>query len=196
MVVRLADPRPKVRELVLYYFRLVGAPATTPVRTRLLKIIRDDPSPYARELAMINLKSSFGAVPEVTNVLRTVMSDDKDHAVQARAAAALAAMHARSKPGLAREQALSEVVKFFRQYGDGCKRADREWGWRVVGNALLLFKKEGQSQLTGLMRESKNRALSERAWRILYLRQGDQFFPITAEQDAAAHKLHPWLQRR
>ena len=66
----------------------------------------------------------------------------------------------------------------------------------AVGNAVLLFEKEGHVKLEALMRETDNRALSDRAWRILHLRQGDQFFPITEEQDAAAQKLHPWWSGR
>jgi hypothetical protein len=193
MVARLTDPQARVRELVLYYFTQVGAPATLDVRSQLLKIIREDTSPYARELAMINLRSSFGAVPLVSNALKEVMSGDKDHAVQTRAAVALATAHARNEPSPARKQALNDVVSFFRQYGDGCQRTDREWGWRAVGNSLLLFKKEGEAELKKIMSQPDNRALSDRAWRILHLRQGDGFFPITEEQDAAAHRLHPWL---
>ena len=193
LVAQLADAQPRVRELVLYYFKLLGAPATPAVRLQLLDIIRNDPSPYARELAMVNLRSSFGATAEVTSLLLEVMATDKEHAVQARAAAALATMHARAEPGPTREKALAEVAGFFRQYGHGCQRTDREWGWRTVGNALLLFGTEGKAELEALMRETDNRALSDRAWRILHLRQGDQFFPISEEQDAAAHQLHPWL---
>ena len=196
LVARLTDPQARVRELVLYYFTLVGAPATPAVRSRLIAIIGDDSSPYARELAMINLRSSFGSVPEVTNVLTEVMAHDKDHAVQARAAVALATAHARTEPGPTREKALRDVAGFFRQYGDGCKRTDREWGWRAVGNALLLFEKQGKAVLETMMDETANRALSDRAWRILHLRQADQFFPITEEQDAAAHRLHPWLSQQ
>jgi hypothetical protein len=196
LVARLTDPQARIRELVLYYFKLVGAPGTLDVRSDLIAIIRDDPSPYARELAMINLRSSFGAVPLVTSVLKQVMTDDKDHAVQTRAAVALATAHAGTNPGPTRVQALADVVAFFRQFGDGCQRKDREWGWRVVGNALLRFEESGKAALKKMMAESDNRTLSDRAWRILHLRQGDGFFPITEEQDAAAHKLHPWLKQR
>jgi len=194
-VSRLTDREPRIRELVLYYFTLVGAPATPAVKTRLFEMIRNDPNPYARELALINLRSSFGPVPDVTRAFQEVMARDQDHAVQARAAVALATMYARVDPGPPRQQALAAVVDFFRQYGDGCRRADRDWGWRAVGNALLLFEKEGETKLHGLMRKTDNRALSDRAWRTLHLRQGDQFFPITEKQDAAAHQLHPWLSR-
>ena len=196
LVDRLTDPQAHIRELVLYYFTLVGAPATPDVRSRLIAIIQDDPSPYARELAMVNLRSSFGAVLLVTSVLKKVMTDDEDHAVQTRAAVALATAHARTNPGPTRKQALDDVVGFFRQFGDGCQRTDREWGWRVVGNELLRFEDSGKAALEKMMAETDNRALSDRAWRILHLRQGEGFIRITEEQDAAAHKLHPWLIQR
>ena len=193
LVARLADRQPRVRELALYYLTLVGAPASAAVKARLFEILQEDPNPYARELAMINLGSSFGPVPEVAGQLRQVMAGDADHAVQARAAVALATMVARVDAGPARRQALVAVVDFFRQYGDGCRRADRDWGWRAVGNAVLLFGKEGERELQELMRAAEDRALADRAWRVLYVRQGDRFFPVTEQQDAAAHQLHPWL---
>ena len=195
LVARLTDPQARVRELVLYYFTLVGAPATPAVLTRLLTIIGDDPSPYARELAMINLRSSFGPTPQVSQTLRTVMARDKDHAVQARAAVALATAHKNTQPGPARDEVLAVLADFFRQYGDGCQRTDREWGWRPVGNALLLFQEQGQAVLKTMLDASDNRELSDRAWRVLHLPQGDGFFPLTEEQDAAAHRLHPWLSQ-
>lgn len=196
LVGRLADPQARIRELVLYYFTLVGAPGTLEVRSDLISIIQDDHSPYARELAMVNLRSSFGAVSLVTSVLKEVMTSDKDHAVQTRAAVALATAHAHTNPGPTRDEALGDVVNFFRQFGDGCQRTDRDWGWRVVGNELLRFEESGKAAIKRMMAETDNRALSDRAWRILHLRQGDAFFPITEEQDAAAHKLHPWLKQR
>ena len=196
MVTRLTDPQARIRELILYYFTFVGAPATSDVRLKLLKIIKDDPSPYARELAMINARSSFGPIPEVTSILRDVMEHDKDHAVQARAAAALATLYAGTERGLTRQKALADVINFFGQYGDGCQRSDQEWGWRVVGISLLRFKADGKSQLERVMADTANRTLSDRAWRILHLPQGDGFFPITEEQDVAAHRLHPWLPQR
>ena len=91
-------------------------------------------------------------------------------------------------------KALAEAVEFFRQYGDGCERTDRAWGWRLLGNSLLQFGPDGEAALKALMAEANNRELSDRAWRILYLKQGDQFFPVTEAEDAAAHKLHPWLK--
>ncbi|MDA1052488.1 MAG: hypothetical protein O3C40_18685 [Planctomycetota bacterium] len=65
-----------------------------------------------------------------------------------------------------------------------------------MGNALLLFENHGTAVLETMMDETDNRELSDRAWRILHLRQGDGFFPSTEEQDAAAHRLHPWLSQQ
>ncbi|REJ97479.1 MAG: hypothetical protein DWQ34_02160 [Planctomycetota bacterium] len=193
MIARLTDPQPRVRELVLYYFTLVGAPATPEVLSRLLEIVGDDPNPYARELAMVNLRSSFGAIPDVTNAFREAMAGDPDDAVQVRGAVALATMYAGTDPGSTRSAILDDVVEFFRRYGDGCERTDCDWGWRPVGNAILLFQEAGEAQMESLMSETDDRTLSDRAWRILHLRQGDRFFSVTEEEDLAAHRLHPWL---
>ena len=193
LVRQLAQADVRVLEPVLYYFTLIGAPATPEVQTALTRIVQSDPSPYARELAMVNLQSSFGPQPDAVRVLQTVMEGDPDHAVQCRAAIALATMYARAEPGPGRTEVFASLVTFFRQYGDDCTRKDAEWGWRALGNAMLLFGGEAESAFRGLMGESENRALSDRAWRVLYLRQGDQFFRVTEEQDAEAHALHPWL---
>ena len=193
LVQQLAHEDARIREPVLYYFTLVGAPATPEVQTALTRIIQSDPSPYARELAMVNLQSSFGPQPDPVRVLETVMTGDPDHAVQCRAAIALAVMYSRAEPGPKRAQSLASLVTFFRQYGDGCSRTDAEWGWRALGNVLLLFGGEAESAFREMMGEPENRTLSDRAWRVLYLRQGDQFNRVTEQQDAEAHALHPWL---
>src|SRR4029077_19507930 len=62
LVPRLRDKSPKTRELTLYYFTLIGAPATPEVEQALTDIALHDGGEYARELAMVNLSSSFGAV--------------------------------------------------------------------------------------------------------------------------------------
>ena len=193
LVPQLRYERPQTRELTLYYFTLIGAPATPEVEHSLTQIARHDKSDYNRELAVVNLRSSFGATAAVAQTIRTVMQTDPSHAVQVRAATAFAMMHA----GLpakdpVRNQAIAEVVANFCKYGDGCQRTDREWGWRLLGNSLLEFGPAGEEALKALMSDGNNRNLSDRAWRILYLKQGYRFFPVTEKEDAAAHRLHPW----
>jgi hypothetical protein len=41
------------------------------------------------------------------------------------------------------------------------------------------------------MKEKDDRQLADLAWRVLYLKQGDQFYPITLEEDRAAHAQRP-----
>lgn len=195
LVPRLRDQSPKIRELALYYYTVIGAPATPEVEQSLTEIALHDDGEYARELALVNLSSSFGATTAVAQTFRTVMQKDAAHAVQVRAATVFASMHARlPAEDAGRNKALAEVVAFFRHYGDGCERTDRAWGWRLLGNSLLQFGPEGEASLKALMAEGNNRLLSDCAWRILHLKQGDQFFPVTEAEDAAAHKLHPWLK--
>lgn len=195
LVGQLRHEEPHVRELALYYFTLIGAPATAEVEKSLTQIVLQDPSAYTRELAIVNLSSSFGPTAAVRQTFQTVIQRDRDHAVQVRAAAALAAMFARlPENDESRKAALAELIAYFRNYGDGCQRTDRDWGWRLLGNALLGFGPAGESALKTVMAEADNRSLSDRAWRILHLKQGDRFFPITEAQDAAAHRLHPWLK--
>ena len=95
LVPRLRDQSPRTRELTLYYFTLIGAPATPEVEQSLTEIALHDDGEYARELAMVNLSSSFGAITEVAQTIRTVMQKDPSHAVQVRAASLFASMHAR-----------------------------------------------------------------------------------------------------
>ncbi|MEX1232169.1 MAG: HEAT repeat domain-containing protein [Planctomycetaceae bacterium] len=197
LVARLTDDESLTRELALYYFVRFGAPADAGVLAKLLQIARQDENPYAREMAMVNLQSSFGATVEVSQALREVMEHDTDHAVQVRAAVSYTAMHARLEDDdPARAEALALAIGFFKQYGDDGERTDRGWGWRILGNAILLFGPAGKSALEEVMSHVDDRALSERAWKILYLKQGDQFYHITPEEDAAAHEKHPWLKPR
>jgi hypothetical protein len=184
---KLTDPDAKVRELALYYFFRIGAPATPEVEAALLKAGKGDPNPYARELALANLRSSFGATARVQAAAREAMGD-RDAAVGARAAVMLAAMSAGpGSPPADRGRALRDVTTFFRGYGQGCRRPDASWGWRVVGNALLQFGDDGRQALLGIMQEKDDGRLADLAWRVLYLKQGDRFYPLTLEEDRAAH---------
>ncbi|MFM8581875.1 MAG: HEAT repeat domain-containing protein [Planctomycetaceae bacterium] len=193
LVARLGTTTPAGQALLLHYFTLVGAPPTPEVEERLSKLLVGSPSPEVRELSLVNLKSSFGATVTVRELVRQRLEEERDAAVQVRAAVAFAQMHARLPAAdPLRTQALATLEQFFRRYGTGCERSDREWGWRLLGNTLLDCGAEGRQVLERLMGAPDDRELSDRAWRVLYLRQGDQFFPTTPAADAEAHRRHPW----
>src|SRR4051794_24633550 len=96
---------------------------------------------------------------------------DRDAAVGARAAVTLAALAAEAgSPPADRTRALRDATAFFRAYGDRCRRSDASWGWRVLGNALLLFGEDGRKVLLGIMQEKGDWRLADLAWRVLYLK--------------------------
>jgi hypothetical protein len=192
IVEALSASESDARELALYYFTLVGAPATPDVERRLTEIVTGDENEYSRELALVNLRSSFGATAGVVKTVRDCMQYDSSHAVQVRAAAAFASLHARlPADDPARSAGLQESLDYFSRYGDGCERSDRDWGWRLLGNTILEFGPEGEAAFQRLMKQTDNKQLADRAWRMLYLKQGDRFFPITEAEDIEAHRLRP-----
>ncbi len=87
--------------------------------------------------------------------------------------------------------ALSELVDFFHKYGKRSHRADKDWGWREVGNAIVGFGPSGKAALESLMATNKDAQVAELAWRVVYLRQEDKFCFITEEQDREAHAHRP-----
>ncbi len=191
LAAQLTNANAEVREMVLHCFKVVGAPATPAIEAALLEIIRHDVSPNSRELALINMRSSFGATPTTLAAIRECMTGT-DEAVQVRAASALAMLAARADaPREQREQGLVELAAFFRKYGDGCQRSDKDWGWREVGPGLLSFGDDGRAILNKMLADRDNMRLATLAWYVLYLPQGDKRGSITAEQDAEAHRNHP-----
>lgn len=195
IILRLSDGDAVVREAALYTFLRIGAPATTEVERALLKIIADDPSPYAREMALVNLRSSFGPTDAVLKAIRQAMRD-QDDAVQVRALAALAQLQKGPdvKPG-ERAQAIAEATAFFRLYGRDCQRSDKDWGWRIAGEALRSFGTDGKRALETMMEDRSDLRLAELAWRAVFVPQGDTYIPSSLEEDQAAHARYPLFQK-
>jgi hypothetical protein len=146
-----------------------------------------------RELALAVL-ANFDANPVYVDALYESMNRDTDAVVQVCACKTLASM-ARQDGQTLQPKALKAVTDFFRQYGQGCGRADRDWGWRVVGNTLRDgFGDAGKEALRQMMQQKEDKHLAELAWRVVYLKQEDGFTPITEEEDREAHLHHPFLK--
>jgi len=197
LVERLATAAPAGQALLLHYLTRLGAPATPAVEQRLADLLVNSPDPEVRELCLVNLKSSFGATQSVRSLIGQRLEQETTASVQVRAAVAYAQMHAPlPQDDPLRVDALARLDLSFRKYGAGCRRVDREWGWRLLGNALLELGPEGRQRLERLLSPPSDdspwdRELADRAWRVIHQRQGDQFYPTTPEADAAAHRLHP-----
>jgi hypothetical protein len=133
--------------------------------------------------------------PQVFAAVTDAMKKDKDEVVQVRAASALASLtRSAGAPKEIANQSIKDLVAQFRLYGSGCKRTDKEWGWREVGNALRLLGNDGEAALAQVMADKQDQQLAELAWRVLYLKQEDKFCFVTEEQDRAAHEKHPSLK--
>ena len=186
-------PEAKVREVAWNTLRQLNAPRTDALGKAVLKTLASEPDPYARELALAILRS-FPPTQMNMDALSRCIKEDSDVVVQVRACRALATIIRQDAGQPFREQALQFIVSFFRQYGEGCQRADKDWGWRDVGNSVRSFGEAGNRALDQIMHERGNKTLADLAWRVVYLKQEDQFFHITEEQERQDHLKHPFLK--
>lgn len=67
--------------------------------------------------------------------------------------------------------ALDALTARFREFRTGYARADRDWGFRVVGNAMLGFGAAGRQRLDEVMAKKPDRQLAELAWQVVWVRQ-------------------------
>ncbi|MFA7005013.1 MAG: HEAT repeat domain-containing protein, partial [Verrucomicrobiia bacterium] len=95
-----------------------------------------------------------------------------------------------------RPRMIEALKNLFAKLGDGCARADADWGYRPVGNALLKFGADGERVLQEFMDQRKDRRLAEQAWKILHIRLDNGAFSEMCEnEDAAAFKKRPVFGR-
>lgn len=116
-----------------------------------------------------------------------------DVAVVNRSATSLGNVAARNETELKslRPQILAALLKAFRRHSDA-KREDHDWGWRVVGNAILEFEEEGKEALQVIRDQEVNPRLAELAWRVVDLTQKTATFSdVTPEENEAAMARRP-----
>jgi HEAT repeat protein len=186
-------PETKTREIAWNALRALYLPATDTLGKAALKTLASEPNPYARELALAVIQN-FPPTPLYFDRISQTINNDTDAVVQVRACRALAIIIRQDAGQPLRESALRSVAAFFRQYGEGCHRPDKDWGWRDVGNSLRTFGEPGTHVLEEIMQDMTNRSLAELAWRVLYLKQEDQFNHITEDQELKDHLKHPFLE--
>ena len=178
---------PKVREAALHALGALKLPPSADIDRQLARVARSDAEPYCRELALSLLARTNGS--DAAFAAAVAALEDDDPVVQLRAATALGRLGAAAPPQR-HDQARGALARKFAAFGGASARPDGAWGWRVIGNALLDLGDDGRAELERVLRSGTPR-LAELAWRVLYLRQGDKFYPVTEEQDRAAHALRP-----
>ena len=192
VVLRITHNNVMVRRTAIYVLQKTGTPALQKAKAALIQVLRNDPDPYNRELALEAL-TRYSTDTQVVDAILNALQD-KDEVVQVNAAECLSrVLTAPESPEEDREEALKVLIEFFRKYGDDCPRPDADWGWRRVGDAVLAFGQEGKQELLAMMQQKKDIRLAELAWRIIYLplRETRGKFEITEEQDKEAHRLYP-----
>ena len=168
-------PEAKVREVAWNTLRQLDPPRTDALGKAVLKTLASEPDPYARELVLAILRN-FPPTQIYVEAISRSMKEDRDVVVQVRACRSLATIVRQDAGQPHREKALQSIVSFFRQYGEGCQRADKDWGWRDVGNSVRSFGEAGNRALDQIMHQTENKTLADLAWRVVYLKQEDQFF--------------------
>jgi hypothetical protein len=185
---------PKVRSVAMRTLRMMSSKDLVPVYVQGL---RDSARPvrYEAAFALGNVRKSPEAVEALIEAIR-----HEDVVVSDRAAVSLAEIVGRKEaegPEL-RARFVAALKELFGRLGDGCKRADADWGYRPVGNALLAMGLEGEAVLRGFMDQTKDRRLAEFAWKTLYIRQKpNSFSEVTEKENEEAFKMRPpWLDKR
>ena len=144
---------------------------------------------FAAAEALGNVRHSAAAVETLLAATR-----HEDVVVSDRAATSLAAMAVRHEKET--EPLMQRVVMalkdLFARLGDGCARADADWGYRPVGNALLRLALEGEAVLQAFMDQRQDKRLAGFAWKTLHIRQDKgTFSEITEKENDEAFKKRP-----
>ncbi|MGY8654021.1 MAG: HEAT repeat domain-containing protein [Verrucomicrobiia bacterium] len=143
---------------------------------------------FAAAEALGNIRRS----PEATEILIKTLKHE-DVAVANRAAVSLGRVAARNEGELKtlHPQILEALLTAFRRHTTP-DLADAEWGWRVVGNAILDFGDKGADTLREIRDHSDSPRLAELAWRVVDLTQRmNTFSEVTPEQNEAAMARRP-----
>jgi len=100
----------------------------------------------------------------------SLLGHDPQAVVELHAAVAMARM-ASQMTVLQKKATLNTLEKLFRSYGDGCNRIDAAYGWRVVGNAIVIF--GGTDILESMRKQTEDKWLAWAAYEVLYVVQKD-----------------------
>lgn len=91
-----------------------------------------------------------------------------------------------------RPKALAALKALYAKFGDGCQRADADWGYRPVGDALLAMGPQGEAVLREFMDQTVDIRLAEQAWKNLYVKRAwNSFSEVTEKENAQIMRLRP-----
>jgi hypothetical protein len=167
-----------------------------------------DAIPAFRQLVLAGLKDSddklrftaaFTAAyyPDVqmTQALLALL-DDKNEVVQDAAAFSLGEQARRVEDRTVREQIFQRLVQQQKLFGDGSKREDLPWAYRVVDESLIYgFGPRGLQEIAGIL-SGTDRKLAQQAWRILfYPNDGWKFYEVDSKTGESLYAYYPGSNR-
>lgn len=183
-------PAERVREVAVRAVQPAPAAELIPVLTAALQ----DQNAFVRYAAT----DALGHIRRTPQVATTLLGalDHTDVAVANRAALSLTEIAARQEPEITplRPKLLAALETAFRRYASpsAAARADADWGFRPVGNALRQLGTEGEAILKRLRDQRENPRLAELAWLVLDLhQQPNSFSQVTEAENEAAFSRRP-----
>jgi len=176
IIAGLADSSEAVREACAR-----ALPASTSVESKnaLMEVLRRDPDYRVRYYALAALA---GRKDAALSACRLAL-DDRTTTVQLAAVRGFGKIAATMSESQA-ARIMPSLVGLFRTYGDGCKRSDAAWGWRVVGNSIAAFGEKGKAQLEAFRAQREDKWLAWAAYQVLYVPQADNGATLTTEKEA------------
>ena len=174
----LASDQIAVREVAVRALAGIGGDA---IQEPLLSALHD-PAEGVRYWAvngMGNVRAEASG-PALLGAIR-----DDSTAVQMRAVQMLGDVAGALPPEVC-EGALTALEAMFREYGDTSARADRSWGWRAVGNAMLAFGPRGREVLDAMQLQRQDRWLAWVAYEVVHVPQGPHAVQLCGEEQALA----------
>ncbi|MBC8443400.1 HEAT repeat domain-containing protein [PVC group bacterium] len=144
--------------------------ACNPLRRSMLSRSGDERVRYHAIEGLVGLRLKLGAErqQQLANDLMALATGESSVIIQLRAAWGLGYMHGALTPAL-RTKALAALSDGFRKYGDGCRRSDAAFGWRVFGNAMLQYHKPGRDALEAMRVQRDDRWLAWLAYEVVHL---------------------------
>jgi hypothetical protein len=182
-----------VRRVAMRALRFLSHPSLLTVWQDGLK----DPDRFVRFVSAEGLGTLTNRADAIDSLIRALELEDV--VVATRAAVSLSSIVRKGgKETTAKRRAiLAGLQKLYAQYGGNCARADAEWGYRPVGNALLALGEDGEAALRKFLHQTADTHLAELAWKTLFIRQkAGSFSEVTEKENELAFRNRPLHMKR
>jgi hypothetical protein len=142
-----------------------------------------DSDRFVRFAAAQGLGSVHHSVEAAEVLLEALRHEDPVTADRAATSLGLIAAMDERETAAIRPRVAVGLRQLYARLGDGCHRADADWGYRPVGNALLKLGPEGEKILQAFIDQRHDHRLSLQAWKSLYIRQDTFTFSEVTEKE-------------